>query len=84
MQAAAQCATTLTPATMEPFPKRNGVDWLTRNGRQQLEVDAEHAIGWFGPSVARDEHEHVLASSRADETVVERAAGQACFDKLPQ
>mgnify|MGYP007089898147 CR=1 FL=1 len=40
-------------------------------------VDAEHAIGRFGPSVAGDEQKFVLAGGCTDEAVVERAAGQA-------
>jgi hypothetical protein len=59
--------------------RRECVDSSTRNWRQQLVVDAEHAIRRFGPSVAGDEQKFVLAGGRTDETVVERAAGQAYF-----
>jgi nucleoside-diphosphate-sugar epimerase len=59
--------------------RRGCVDSLTRNWRQRLVIDAEHAIGRFGPSVAGDEQKFVLAGGRTDETVVERAAGQAYF-----
>jgi hypothetical protein len=46
-------------------------------------MDAEHTIGRFGPSVACDEWQLVLASSHSDETVVDGAPSQARFGKLP-
>ncbi|WP_414686546.1 MarR family transcriptional regulator [Mycobacterium sp.] len=56
---------------------------LLLDRRQQLVGDAQCPIRRLGPPVACDERQLMLACSCADQTVVERATGQARVDELP-